>query len=188
MINPYAIGKHIYLRAPSKTDLEGAWYEWLSDPEITKFLVDRYWPNTNEMQVLFFESIKHTKDRLVLAICEKETDKHIGICSLSAINWVHRYADIAFIIGDIKFRNGVIALETTSLLLDIAFNRINLLNLRASYFDCHPHTPTLLKIFKFKEVGRFIKFLNYKSTPVDLVYAQLSKEDWISRNMRKSDK
>ncbi len=56
MKNPYSIGKQIYLRAPEREDLEGNWYEWLSDPEITQYLGDRSWPNNKEKQKEFFES------------------------------------------------------------------------------------------------------------------------------------
>ena len=185
MTNPYAIGKQVYLRSPSENDLEGKWHEWFSDPEITEYLADRYWPNSIEMQQSFYESIKNSKDRLVLSICDMETDEHIGICNLSAINWVHRYADIAFIIGEKKYRNGSVGLETTALLLDIAFNKLNLLNLRATYFASHPHTPVILKIFGFKEVGRFENFLSHKGNYVDLVYSQLSRESWAARNEAK---
>ena len=57
MKNPYSIGKTIYLRAPEKKDLDGKWYEWLSDPDITQYFADRSWPNTKERQKVFFESI-----------------------------------------------------------------------------------------------------------------------------------
>lgn len=184
MINPYAVGKQIYLRAPNEADLEGRWHEWLSDPELTQFLVDRYWPNTIDSQKLFYDSIKSSRDKLVLSVCHKETDEHIGVCSLSGINWVHRYADIAFIIGEKNYRNGAIGLETTAMLLEIAFKRLNLLNMRASYFSNHPHTPVLLKIFGFKEVGRFDNFLHYNNTLEDMVYSQLSREKWMARNKK----
>ena len=38
MNNPYLVGKHVYLRHPTKQDVEGKWYEWFSDEETTKFL------------------------------------------------------------------------------------------------------------------------------------------------------
>ena len=48
MINPYEIGNKIYLRTPTKSDLSGNWYQWFSDPETTEFLIDRWWPNSEE--------------------------------------------------------------------------------------------------------------------------------------------
>jgi len=184
MKNPYAIGKTIYLRAPSADDVEGNWYQWFSDPEITQYLGDRFWPNTIESQVAFYESIKNTQERLVLCICSLETDEHIGICNLSCIKWIHRHADVALVIGEKKYRNGPVAIETMSLLLDIAFNRLNMLNLRASHISTNPHTPLLVKIFGFQEVGRFKKFSYFRGEYVDLVFSQLSRNDWATRNKR----
>ena len=182
MNNPYAIGKSIYLRAPSLEDIDGNWYQWFSDPEVTQYLGDRYWPNTKESQAVFFESIKNARDRLVLCICLIETDEHIGVCNLSAINWVHRHADVALIIGEKKYRNGAIAVETMSLLLNIAFNRLNFRNIKASHIATNPSTPILLKMFGFQEVGRFSKISYFCGKYVDSVFSQLSRLDWASRN------
>ena len=184
MKNPYAIGKTIYLRAPSADDVEGNWYQWFSDPETTQFLGDRFWPNTIESQKAFFESINSNRERLVLCICSIETDEHVGICNLSFINWVHRHADVALVIGDKRSRNGPVAVETMTLLLDIAFNRLNLLNLRTSHISTNPHTPLLEKIFGFREVGRFKKFSYFRGEYVDSVFSQLSRDDWATRNRK----
>ena len=183
MNNPYIIGKTIYLRAPEKKDLDGKWHEWLSDPNITQYFADRSWPNTKQRQKAFYQSINNdSKDRLVLAICLKNNDKHIGICNLSSINYIHRYAEIAFIIGDKKNRNGQIALETLSLIIEVAFQKLNLLNLKSIHFSVNPHTPLLEKLFGFKEIGRYKKLLNFKGKYVDSVCTQLSKDDWEKRN------
>ena len=63
MKNPYAIGKSIYLRAPIIEDVKGDWYQWFSDPESTQYLADRYWPNTVESQMEFYEATKTSKER-----------------------------------------------------------------------------------------------------------------------------
>lgn len=186
MKNPYSVGKSIYLRAPERDDLDGKWYEWLSDPEISQYLADRTWPNNKEKQKDFFESFnnKSFSERLVLAICLKENNKHIGICNLSSINYIHRYADIAFIVGDKKYRNGQIAIETLSLLIEIAFKRLNLLNLKSVHMSSNPHTPLLEKLFGFKEIGKYEKLYNYKGEYVDCIHSQLSRKDWENRNTK----
>lgn len=185
MINPYAIGKKIYLRAPVEDDVTGNWYQWLSDPEITAFLGERWWPNTIESQRAFFESIKDSKDRLLLAVCDVKTDLQIGVCNLSSISWVHRNADVALIIGDKNYRNGAYAIETLSLLLQIAFDRINLLNLKSAHMSSNPYTPLLEKMFGFTEAGRLSGFMFSKGEYVDLVITQLKRQDWAKRNGRK---
>ena len=185
MLNPYAIGKKIYLRAPIEDDVTGNWYQWLSDPEITAFLGERWWPNTIDNQLSFFNSIKDSKDRLVLSICDINTNQHIGVCNLSSISWVHRNADVALIIGDKNYRNGTYAIETLSLLLHISFRRLNLLNLRSAHMSSNPFTPALEKMFGFKEAGRLTNFLYSNGEYVDLVISQLTKENWFSRNQLK---
>ena len=124
MKNPYIVGKSIYLRHPTLEDVKGDWYEWLSDPEITKYLSERYWPNSIESQSEFFNNLHKSKNKLVLAVCDIKTDKHIGITSLNNINWVHGFAEIALIIGDKNYQSGLNAIESTSLLLKIAFTKL----------------------------------------------------------------
>ncbi len=184
MKNPYSIGKKIYLRAPDHEDLEGNWHEWLSDPDITQFLGHRSWPNNRDKQKAFFESFNNKSfgDRLVLSICLKENDKHIGICNLSSIDYINRNADVAFIIGDKEFRDGQIAIETLSLLIEIGFHRLNLLNLKSVHLANNPHTPLLEKLFGFKEIGKYEKMYNYKGKYVDCILSQLSREAWEKRN------
>jgi RimJ/RimL family protein N-acetyltransferase len=184
MTNPYAIGKTVYLRAPARADADGRWHEWFSDPEVTEFLVDRWWPNTPAEQARFYEATATTKDRLVLAVCRIDTDEHIGVCNLSSINWVHRSADIAVVIGEKPHRTGVVAVETLALLLGIAFNRLNLLNLRSSYVDGNPHTPVLEQLFGFREAGRFEKAAFLGGFYVDMVWSQLSRDAWAERNRK----
>ena len=71
-----------------------------------------------------------------------------------------------------------------SLLLQIAFLRLNLLNLKSSHISSNPYTPILEKMFGFKEVGRFPNYMFSNDEYVDLVLSQLKKEDWISRNKK----
>ncbi len=182
MINPYAIGKNIYLRAPCLSDVDGMWYQWFSDLEVTQYLGERFWPNTKESQMEFYESTKNSKDRMVLSICLKETDEHIGVCNLSFISWVHRHADIAVVIGEKEHRNGPIAIDVMTLLLEIAFNRLNLLNLRTSHSAANPYTPLLEKMFGFREAGRFKEMSYFQGEYVDAVFSQLSRLDWAKRN------
>ena len=104
MKNSFITGSSIYLRPANISDAKGDWYKWLNDPEVTKFLTNQFWPNTKEKQINFVKQSINSKERLLFSICLKKNDKHIGQCSLSGINWVHRYADIALLIGNKKFR------------------------------------------------------------------------------------
>lgn len=188
MNNPYAIGKKTYLRAPTARDVEGRWHEWFSDPETTQYLMDRHWPNTVDRQRDFFETLQQSSDRLVLSIVDVETNKHIGVCSLSSINWIHRYADVALVIGEKEFRTGPTAVEAVSLLLSVAFLRLNLLNLKGAFLASNPLTQLIVQIFGFEIVGRFKGLYYFKGEYVDSALVQLPRSAWLQRNPQASRK
>jgi len=182
MINPYAVGKNIYLRSPTEEDANGNWYQWFSDEETTKMLDARFWPNTKQAQMEFYNSLHNDRSKMVLSVVLSSSDKHIGVVSLSAINWVHRYADVAIVIGDKEYNQGVYAMEAFSLILKVAFMRLNLLNIRAGYCESNKASQALQKIFKFKTVGVYenLMFVNGKAENGIVTY--LDKESWMKRN------
>jgi RimJ/RimL family protein N-acetyltransferase len=182
MKNPYAIGKTIYLRAPEEEDLDSEWYTWLSDPEITHFLADRYLPNSKEKQNQFYQELKNSNTRIVLLIIDKKNDNLIGVCNLGNISWLHRKAEIAIIIGNKSYKQGTFAVETISLLLKTGFKHLNMKNIISARLANNDATKALENIFGFNEVGKFEKFIFNDGSYQDLIYSQLTKEKWEERN------
>lgn len=187
MYNPYVSGSHVYLRHPTLQDVEGPWHEWLSDEETTRWLGLRHWPNSVEKQKAFYESCLKAEDRLVLAIVDVATDKHIGICNLSGINWVHRYCDVAIIMGDKDFRHGPHMLEAMSLLLRTAFLRLNMRIVKSSFAASNEASQAIHDVFRFREVGRLPGLLWDRGQYIDNVIAMLTAESWMQRNMTRGD-
>ena len=185
MYNPYIVGNQIYLRHPTEEDVHGKWHEWLSDEETTKFLDARFWPNSKEMQSNFYNSLENDRHKLVLSIILKSNDKHIGVISLSNINWVHRYADIGIIIGEKEYNKGLYATEAYALILKIAFLRLNLLNLRAGYCESNSNSEAILKLFRFKTAGKYKNMMQVNGKYEDILLTYLDKKSWLKRNAKK---
>ena len=182
MYNPYIVGKKIYLRHPTEVDVEGKWHEWFSDEESTKFMVDRFWPNSKEAQLEYYKSLLNSRDKLALSIVNKSNDEHIGVVSLSGINWVHRYAEIALLVGEKKYRKGTFAAEALALILNVAFVRLNLLNVKTSYAISNKTSEALNRLFKFKKVGCYENLLMIDGYLDSMVVEVLDKESWMKRN------
>ena len=182
MYNPYVVGKHVYFRHPTENDVYGKWHEWLSDEETTKYLVDKFWPNSKKGQLHFYESILSGRDRMVLSIVDKESNEHIGICNLSSINWVHRFCDMALIIGEKEYRKGANAFECVSLLLKIAFMRLNLRAVKGSYIESNEFSKKILRILRFKEVGKCDKLCWIDGQYEALILVILHRDDWMKRS------
>ncbi|MBN1636161.1 MAG: GNAT family N-acetyltransferase [Deltaproteobacteria bacterium] len=182
MYNPYVVGKLVYLRHPSEEDALGNWHEWFSDEEITKNLADRFWPNSKESQLQFVKLLGD-KRKLVLSVVTTNSDKHIGVVSLSSINWVHRFADVAIVIGDKEFRKGVYSVEAFGLILKVAFVRLNLKTVKSLYLKSNDASRMLHRVFKFIPVGELKDIFFINGHYENVVIEMLDQESWVKRNL-----
>lgn len=182
MKNPYMVGKSVYLRHPTREDAEGAWHEWISDEDTTKYLVDRYWPNSPEQQMAFFESLHTSRDRLVLSVVDRETDTHIGVCNLSLMNWAHKYCNMSLIMGAKEFRKGAHAFEACALLTKAAFVRLNMENVTAAYASGNELIDKVLKVLGYEPAGRYPGLYRIDGVPQDSVMVIMSRAAWLERN------
>ena len=48
MYHPFIIGEKIYLRGMERDDLEGNYFQWANDPEVTHYMFMGAMPNTME--------------------------------------------------------------------------------------------------------------------------------------------
>src|ERR1043165_753827 len=97
-------GEKIYLRALSQSDIEGNYRYWLNEPEIVRYNSHGRFPQTPEKLLSYVKSALASNNDLVLAVVEKENNRHIGNISLQNISWVDRNAEIAFLLGEKAFQ------------------------------------------------------------------------------------
>jgi len=121
-------GKSIILKALSEDDVTNSgWYGWFNDAETTKFMQQRYFPNTLPAQLHFYkESILAAQNKIQLGILPKKEKQIIGVISLNDIDFVNRKAELAIVIGEKKFRGKGIGTEAMELLLNHAFKKLGL--------------------------------------------------------------
>jgi len=126
MSHPFIAGDKLYLRGLEKSDLEGDYFAWLDDREVTKFMDSGVFPNATEKMEDFYRSTVLSRDNAIFAIVDKETDKHIGNIKLGPINWISRLAPLGIMIGNKEFWGQGYGAEAIRLVVDYAFNRLNL--------------------------------------------------------------
>ncbi len=118
-----AEGKRVFLSPINVEDCE-QYTEWLNDPETAVFL-DCFFQNISllkERELLE----KLARDQNVFAIVDKNSGKLIGNCGLHNVDFINRKAVLGIFIGDKDYRNRGFGAEAISLLLDFAFNALNL--------------------------------------------------------------
>ena len=84
-----------------------------------------------------------------------ETDgKLIGLTSLDKINWISRNAHISIAIYDTTFWGKGIGEEATKLLLEYAFEYLNLYKINLEVYEYNERAIKLYKKIGFKEEGK----------------------------------
>ena len=147
-INMFLEGKRIRLREVCIEDVNEIYYRWLNDPEITRYLESRFYPNSIISLRNYVKNNSGNKDNLLLAIILKEENRHIGNIKLGPINWLHRFSDVGLLIGEKDCWGKGYATEAIKLISNHAFDHLNLHKLIAGSYDVNKGS-----IQAFKKAG-----------------------------------
>lgn len=131
--NSFLKGDKIYLRVLEETDATSEYLTWLNNYEVTKYTESRFFPNSLESLKNYIKNVNNNSN-ITFAIVDEKTDKHIGNIKLGNINWIHRHADIGFIIGEKEFWGKGIAREAIGLIVNYAFKTLNLRKIIAGIY------------------------------------------------------
>ncbi len=124
-------GSKVILRPIEESDIPH-FQKWMNDPEVTQYL-RTIMPVTLADERAWFERVsKSTSDKLTLALVDIATEQLIGTMGLHNIDYISGTATTGSAIGDKKFWGKGYGTEAKMLLLEFAFNE---LNLRKVYSD-----------------------------------------------------
>lgn len=126
MQNPFLIGKKAYLRGLESSDLAGDYKTWFNNQDVTRFMFNGGFPNSEAKMKSFFDRVTQSETDLVLAIIHKKDNIHIGNIGLHHIHPIYRCAELGIIIGNPKYQGQNIGLEAVKLILAHGFKRLNL--------------------------------------------------------------
>jgi len=147
-------GKYVRLKVLEERDvIESGWVGWFNDELISEYNQHHYFPNTLEAQMEALRSCSGP-DKLQLGIVDRESPEQIcGVVSLSGINFIHRYAEIAGIHSTNQTRhNSAIFFESWAFMLRHGFEQLGLQKIHGGSF--HPHVTSALKrMFNFEVEG-----------------------------------
>ena len=125
---------NIFLRNVCLDDVNDSYYQWLNDPQVNQFLETRFMVQSKTKIAEFVTSKDGSSDEILLAICDKKLDLHIGNIKIGPINWVHRRADISLLIGNKAYWGKGIASQAIQLISQFAFQTLDLNKLMAGAY------------------------------------------------------
>jgi len=122
----FLAGARVYLREVRPLDVNEAYYRWMNEFEVTRFLESRFYPNSMESLHEYVTSKLGDRDNVFLPIVVNDTHQHIGNIKLGPINWIHGFGDIGLMIGEKSCWGQGYATEAIQLVVAYAFERLNL--------------------------------------------------------------
>lgn len=122
----FLTGERVFLRSLAKADVEGPWLHWFNDQQNTHYMYNGTFPPTAEGQMQFLEQVVNSRSHLVLAICLKEDQRHVGNVGLHDIDFFTSRAELGVILGDRSVQGQGLGLEAIKLFVAHGFDRLNL--------------------------------------------------------------
>lgn len=175
------VGEKVYLSPINIEDAEKYTY-WFSDFTSTDGMGNSCKVKNIETSKEWFER-NSKEDNYVFSIVNLENDELVGNCKFFDINNISRICSIGIVIGEEKDRNKGYGKEAIYLMLDYAFNYLNINNVMLQVKSFNERAIACYKGVGFKEIGRRRKsyFLNgkyYDDIYMDIL-AEEFKENYI---------
>lgn len=178
------VGEKCFL-SPLFEDDAPLYAKWLNDFEITKNLgsVAQVVGIQNEKD--FIASVFKSETDRVFAIIESESEKAIGLCGLHKIDKTHGLADYGILIGEKGYHGKGIGTEAGKLIIDYAFNVLNLRNIRLSVFEFNKRGIASYEKIGFKHIGRRRKAWPVGGKAYDIIFMDIIAEEFESPYIKK---
>ena len=167
----------IYLRSLCLSDVNKKYLFWVNDPSITEFLrVGKQRLVRNDLVRYIEDSPK--KGRHNYAVITKNSQQHIGNCSIYSIELDKRKFEIGYFIGEKKFWGGHYSSMMIFNLLKIGFIKMGLERC-TGYEDKENIKARMTNRFSgYKEIKSINNFYGKNNNKV-VIALEITKKDWL---------
>lgn len=171
-------GKRIYLRPILKEDIPHL-LRWINNEEVTQYLA-AYLPMLEKDEEQWFEDLaKRKQTDLVFAIVTVDGDKIIGNMGIHQISWKDRTATTGALIGEKEYWGKGYGTEAKMLLLNYAFNTLNLRKICSSVLAFNKRSYAYQLKCGYTEEGRRRKQRYRNGRYWDEILMAVFKKDWL---------
>lgn len=123
------------------------------------------------------DQARHLDQSYHLAICDVDTDELIGMAALVEVDLESQNAEVGIWLGRDHWGGGL-AIEAFDLLLEIAFDRLDLTKLYGIVLEGNEASIQLMKRFGFTEEGRLRWHTKRDDVWMDKIFYGLLREEW----------
>lgn len=175
----------VYLRALELSDLDRM-HAWHNDRELYEMIGGPFrFSSRHAVQAWLerkcdFNANGPAADQLNLAICLRETSKHIGNIYLHQINWISRNAELRIFIGDRDERSKGYGRAAIHQLLLHAFNEMGLKKVHLGVLTDNPHAEKSYRKIGFSVEGTLRSHVFKQGVWKDVLLMGICSEEFTS--------
>ena len=177
------VGDRIYLSPRNSEDAE-VFSKWMNDFEVTDYTGRTATIMTLDAERKYLENKNLDLRTISFAIVDLNNDKMIGTLSLEEVNYNNRTAVLGIFIGDENYRSNGYGTEAIKLLLDYAFNYVNLNSIKLDVLECNERAIKCYKKCGFKEAGRWRKSKYVNGKYFDTIVMDILAEEFTENCIR----
>ena len=168
------VGKRCYLSPMNPEDAQ-KYVVWLNDMEVAQYLTAAY-------QIIGLEVERETLGKFVrqgnhFAVVDTENDELIGGCGLLDLDHVNRSAEAGIFIGEKSYWARGYGEEAMRLLLDYAFNILNLHNIMLKVYAYNSRALRCYRKIGFTEIGRRRQARRIQGGCYDIIFMDILDEE-----------
>lgn len=169
-------GKNIRLRSLTKKDLAKT-FKWHNDLELKNLTLSHPFPVTDSQEEEWINSIIKDKSNktIYFGIEDKSRKILIGIIFLSRINFIHQTSWLGVFIGDKNARGKGYGKEAVKMIVDYAFNNLNLRKVSLEVVKTNKAAIAVYKKLGFVIEGEMKKQVYVSSLYIDLIIMAVCK-------------
>lgn len=179
----FAEGSLVCLRPLEQTDINERYQGWLNDPEVTRYLEVGTFPTTVGDLEKFYANISASRSDVILAVIEKQSQRHIGNVKLGPISWIHRCATLGIMIGEKECWGKGMGAEATRLMVEYGFYKLNLRRIDLGVFAEHDAAVRSYEKIGFKIEGRLREDLFQGGEYKDRLWMGLLRSEYESQEI-----
>lgn len=168
----------IYLRPLRLSDVNKNYLSWVNDPEVTEYL------EIGKERLFRKDLIKYInespeKGRKNFAIITKDTNEHIGNCSIYSIELKEKKFEIGYFIGEKKFWGGHYSSIVIFCLLKIGFIEMGLDKCVGYINEKHVKARMTNKFSGYKEIKKISRYDKKINKKINIIELEVTKKDWL---------
>jgi len=173
MYGPTLTGDLICLEPPSD-DLAGLYRDWFADTEVNLYTL-RFPPSRKRSTRWIEEAEASEKDVLWMMTVD---GRPIGTTQVDSINWHHRHADIAMIIGERAEWGKGYGTEAVRLMTRFAFEELNLEKLTGEAIVENAGSVRAMEKAGFRQWGLARRHFYQAGHWSDVWFGEVLRDEW----------